>query len=368
MSGPIVIVAGGTGGHLFPGQALAQELVRRGRTIAVITDDRVAGVKARFPGAEVFSVPSATPSGGGLVGMVSAVFPIARGILASRRLLANLDASAVIGFGGYPTLPPLVAAWMRGIPTAVHEQNAVLGRVNRLMGPRVSAIASTFADPKYLLSKDASKLELTGNPVRDQIIDVADRDYAASDDANAFNLLVFGGSQGARVMSDIVPDAIAKLPDDLRMRLRVVQQARPEDVERVAAAYDAAGVACKVASFFEDMHEHIAAAHLVIARSGASTVTELAVVGRPSFLVPLPHAIDQDQLANAQVLSDAGGAWLMLQQHFTAQHVADELIHLMTSPDQLVTAASCAKSVARPDAAARLADLVEALASGSTKK
>ena len=368
MSGPIVIAAGGTGGHLFPGQALAQELSRRGQTIAVITDDRVDGVKTRFPDAEVFSVPSATPSGGGLPGIVSAVFPIITGILASRKLLKQLEARAVIGFGGYPTLPPLMAAYMRGIPTVVHEQNAVLGRVNRLMGPRVNAIASTFAEPKYLAARDLHKLTLTGNPVRDQIIDVADRTYVAGGGDSVFNLLVFGGSQGARVMSDIVPAAVAELPDELRARLRIVQQARPEDVDRVTAAYAAAGVVCDVASFFEDMHEHIAAAQLVIARSGASTVTELAVVGRPSFLVPLPHAIDQDQLANAQVLSDTGGGWLMEQKHFTPEHVAYELKHLMTAPDQLVTAASCAKAVARPDAAARLADLVEALASGSMNK
>ncbi|MGD1933902.1 MAG: undecaprenyldiphospho-muramoylpentapeptide beta-N-acetylglucosaminyltransferase [Candidatus Phaeomarinobacter sp.] len=368
MSGPIVIAAGGTGGHLFPGQALAQELVRRGQKVAVITDDRVEGVRARFPEADVFSVPSATPSGGGLPGVVSSIIPILRGILASRKVLKQLEAGALIGFGGYPTLPPLVAAYMLGIPTAVHEQNAVLGRVNRLMGPRVNAIASAFAALKYLAAKDLPKLSLTGNPVRDQIIDVADRTYVSSGDDQSFNLLVFGGSQGARVMSDIVPAGVAQLPDELRARLRIVQQARPEDVDRVKAAYEAAGVTCEVASFFEDMHEHIAAAQLVIARSGASTVTELAVVGRPSFLVPLPHAIDQDQLANAQVLSDTGGGWLIEQKQFTPEHVAYELKHLMTAPDQLEIAASCAKAVARPDAAARLADLVEALASGSTNQ
>lgn len=365
MSGPIVIAAGGTGGHLFPGQALAQELHRRGRRVAVITDDRVAGVKARFPDTDVFSVPSATPSGGGVIGMARAVVPIMRGILASRRVLADINASAVIGFGGYPTLPPLVAAYMKNIPTAVHEQNAVLGRVNRLMGPRVTAIASTFDAPKYLSSADAAKLTLTGNPVRDQIISVADKAYVQSGGDDLFNLLVFGGSQGARVMSDIVPSAVASLDESLRARLRVVQQARPEDVERVTDTYTQAGVSCDVAAFFEDMHERIARAQLVVARSGASTVTELAVVGRPAFLVPLPHAIDQDQLANAQVLSDAHGGWLMPQETFTQERVATEIAKLMAQPDQLVAAAACAKSVAQPDAAQRLADLVEALASGS---
>ena len=366
MSGPIVIAAGGTGGHLFPGQALAQELARRGQSVAVMTDERVSGVAARFPDTQVFSIPSATPSGGGILGMARAVVPILRGILAARKLLIDLDARAVIGFGGYPTLPPLVAAWLRGIPTIVHEQNAVLGRVNRLMGPRVTGIASTFEAPKYLSAADATKLTLTGNPVRDQIISIAGTPYVAPTGDGVFNLLVFGGSQGARVMSDVVPDAVLQLPDELRSRLHVVQQARQEDVARVEAVYEKAHVSVEVAPFFEDMHERIARAHLVIARSGASTVTELAVVGRPAILVPLPHAIDQDQLANAQVLSDTGGGWLMPQNGFTPLALAAELSALMTTPQRLVDAAAKVKSVARPDAAARLADMVEALALRST--
>jgi len=364
MSGPIVIAAGGTGGHLFPGQALAQELARRGESVAVITDDRVAGVKARFPDTDVFSVPSATPSGGGVVGMVRAVLPILRGIFTARRLLARLEARAVIGFGGYPTLPPLVAAWLRGIPALVHEQNAVLGRVNRLMGPRVAAIASTFAQPKYLAPADRAKLRVTGNPVRDQIIAVAARPYTESHGSDAFNLLVFGGSQGARVMGDIVPEALSRLPAPMRARLTLVQQARPEDVERVQAAYAQAGIAADVAPFFEDMHARLAAAQLVIARSGASTVTELAVIGRPAILVPLPRAIDQDQLANAHVLSEAGGGWVMPQPHFQPDALADRVADLMASPQTLAAAAAAAKRIARPDAAARLADLVQEVAGG----
>ncbi len=365
MTGPIVIAAGGTGGHLFPGQALAQELERRGRTIAVMTDSRVARVRDRFPHAEVYPIPSATPSVGGILGMVRAVLPILIGTVKAWRLLGRIEAKAVIGFGGYPTMPPLLAAWLRGIPAAVHEQNAVLGRVNRVMAPRVTAIASTFATPKYLRAEDTGKLSLTGNPVRDQIRAVADRPYNAPGADGPFNLLVFGGSQGARVMSDVVPGALALLPDALRSRLKVVQQARPEDCDRVKGAYTTAGIDAEVAPFFEDMHERLSAAHLVIARSGASTVTELAVIGRPAILVPLPHAIDQDQLANAQVLSEAGGGWCMPQDTFTPEGLASELEALMTAPDRLTAAAAAAKSAARPDAAAALADLVEAIASGS---
>lgn len=365
MSAPVVIAAGGTGGHLFPGQALAQELARRNVPVAVITDTRVAGVRARFPGADVYSVPSATPSGGGMVGALRAVLPILRGTLAAWRILGRLRARAVIGFGGYPTLPPLLAGWLRGIPTAVHEQNAVLGRVNRLMAPRVTAIASTFEAPKYLSSADAGKLVLTGNPVRDQVAALAGAPYDAPVAAGPVRLLAFGGSQGARVMSDVVPAAVALLDGDLRARLGVVHQARPEDVARVRDAYAAAGIEAAVEPFFEDMHERIAAAHLVIARSGASTVTELAVIGRPAVLVPLPHAIDQDQLANARVLCDAGGGWLMPQPDFTPAALAQKLADLFRNPDRLAAAARSAQKAARADAAHALADVVEALASGS---
>ena len=367
MSGPIVIAAGGTGGHLFPGQALAQELARRGQAVAVITDARVAGVGKRFPGTDVFSVPSATPSGGGIWGIVRAIGPILHGTLSAWRILGRLKARAVIGFGGYPTLPPLLAAWLRGIPTAVHEQNAVLGRVNRLMAPRVTAIAATFESPKFLCAADAPKLTVTGNPVRDQVAALAGSAYPMPEPGGVLRLLVFGGSQGARVMSDVVPAAVAQLPSGLRDRLEIVQQARAEDVARVREAYGRSGVRARVESFFEDMPERMAAAHLVIARAGASTVSELAVIGRPAILVPLPHAIDQDQLANAQVLAHAGGAWPMLQQDLTPDTLARRLERLLGDPAGLAAAAQAARAIARADAARRLADLVEAVASGRVR-
>ena len=367
MRGPVVIAAGGTGGHLFPGQALAQELRRRGVPVAVITDNRVAGVAERFPDTEIFAVPSATPSGGGILGLLKAVVPIMRGTLAAWRILGRLKARSVIGFGGYPTLPPLVAAWLRGIPAAVHEQNAVLGRVNRLMAPRIGTIASTFESPKYLAPSDAAKLVVTGNPVRDQVAALAGAPYHAPQGHDAFRLLAFGGSQGARVMSDVVPQTVAQLAPALRSRLRVVQQARAEDVDRVRSAYSAVGVDAEIEAFFEDMHERLAAAHLVIARSGASTVTELAVIGRPAIMVPLPHAIDQDQLANARVLCEAGGGWLVTQDRFTPDNLADMLSELMAAPDRLAAAAVAARDAARPDAALRLANVVEAMVSGSSR-
>ncbi|MDP2125210.1 MAG: undecaprenyldiphospho-muramoylpentapeptide beta-N-acetylglucosaminyltransferase [Parvibaculum sp.] len=362
--GPIVIAAGGTGGHLFPGQALAQELRRRGRRIALITDERVQRFDRLFPDADIYPVPAATPSGKGAVGLVRAAPAILAGVARSFGILGRIRPAALIGFGGYPTLPPVAAAILRGIPVCVHEQNAVLGRVNRLVAPYVSAIASTFDAPKFLRPKDAGKLVLTGNPVRDAVIAVAGRSYAAPAGQETIHLLVFGGSQGARVMSDVVPDALAQLPEALRRRLSVVQQARAEDMERAAAIYEAAGIDAELSPFFDDMPERLAGAHLVIGRSGASTISELAIVGRPSILVPLPHSLDNDQKANAEKLARTGAAWAIEQKNFTAAALASMLTSLLADPAQLAAAARAAKAQGQPNAVRDLADLVERIGRG----
>jgi len=362
--GPIVIAAGGTGGHLFPGQALAQELRRRGRRIALITDERVQRFDRLFPDADIYPVPAATPSGKGAVGLVRAAPAILAGVARSFGILGRVRPAALIGFGGYPTLPPVAAAILRGIPVCVHEQNAVLGRVNRLVAPYVSAIASTFDAPKFLRPKDAGKLVLTGNPVRDAVIAVAGRSYAAPAGQETIHLLVFGGSQGARVMSDVVPDALAQLPEALRRRLSVVQQARAEDMERAAAIYEAAGIDAELSPFFDDMPERLAGAHLVIGRSGASTISELAIVGRPSILVPLPHSLDNDQKANAEKLARTGAAWAIEQKNFTAAALASMLTSLLADPAQLAAAARAAKAQGQPNAVRDLADLVERIGRG----
>jgi UDP-N-acetylglucosamine--N-acetylmuramyl-(pentapeptide) pyrophosphoryl-undecaprenol N-acetylglucosamine transferase len=362
--GPIVIAAGGTGGHLFPGQALAQELRRRGRQIVLITDERVQRFDTLFPGADIFSVPSATPNDRGLVGLIKAFPAILSGVAQAFGILGRVSPSVVIGFGGYPTLPPLAAAVLRRIPTCVHEQNAVLGRVNRLVAPRVSAIASTFVGPKFLRTSDAAKLVLTGNPVRDAVAAHAAAPYVAPAGEGRIELLVFGGSQGARVMSDIVPGALARLPQALRARLHVVQQARPEDIDRVRGLYIDAGIAADLESFFDDMPARIAKAHLVIGRSGASTVAELSVIGRPSILVPLPHSLDNDQKANAEKLQAAGAAIMIEQKNFSQEALADRLADLLVDGSALAGAAEAALGQGAPDAVKRLADLVEALGRG----
>ncbi|MEQ8269171.1 MAG: undecaprenyldiphospho-muramoylpentapeptide beta-N-acetylglucosaminyltransferase [Parvibaculum sp.] len=361
--GPIVIAAGGTGGHLFPGQALAQELRRRGRKIVLMTDERVQRFDRLFPNADIYAVPSATPSGKGLAGLLRAAPAILAGVARSLSILQRVKPAALIGFGGYPTLPPVAAAILRGVPACVHEQNAVLGRVNRLVAPHVEAIASTFDAPKFLKARDSGKLVLTGNPVRDAVIAQADVPYEAPAEG-PIRLLVFGGSQGARVMSEIVPGALARLPEALRRRLSVVQQARAEDIDAVRATYERAGIAAELNAFFDDMPERIARCHLVIGRSGASTVSELGVIGRPAILVPLPHSLDNDQKANAGKLAQAGAGWMIEQKDFTEAALAARLVQLFGAPAELAAAARAAKAQGQPNAVRELADLVEALGRG----
>jgi UDP-N-acetylglucosamine--N-acetylmuramyl-(pentapeptide) pyrophosphoryl-undecaprenol N-acetylglucosamine transferase len=268
----------------------------------------------------------------------------------------------VVGFGGYPTIPPVLAAALRKIPTLIHEQNAVMGRANRLLAPRVSMIATGFAGVFDNDRKLAAKARQTGNPVRPAVVTAAAAPYVAPQLSDPFRLLVFGGSQGARIMAEIAPPAIARLEPHLQMRLKVVQQARDEDIARVRDAYKSCGVAAEIAPFFSDLPARMAASHLVISRSGASTVAELSAIGRPAILVPLPHALDQDQAANAAVLERAGGAIRLLQDAFTPDRLAAEIAGLAGDPARLAGMAQAARGAGTLDAADRLADLVLKLA------
>lgn len=363
----MILAAGGTGGHLFPAFALAQELARRGIAVDLVTDMRGDRYGSNFPARAIYRVPSATLSGKSVLGYARTAVTLARGVVASWRLMGTLRPSAVVGFGGYPAFPPLVAASLRGIPTALHEQNAVLGRANRMLLSRVSAIATSFERVKFLDGAAASKARFTGNPVRDVVTKWADTGYVAPDPQGPFSLLVFGGSQGARFFSDVVPGAVARLSPELRQRLFIVQQCRPEDMQRVETAYRVTGVRSQLATFFANLPEEMAKSHLVIGRAGASTVAELTVIGRPSILVPLPHAIDNDQLQNATRLAESGGAWCIEQKELTAERLAGALARLMEAPQALAEAAAAARAQGRPDAVARLADLVGELISGATK-
>jgi UDP-N-acetylglucosamine--N-acetylmuramyl-(pentapeptide) pyrophosphoryl-undecaprenol N-acetylglucosamine transferase len=286
------------------------------------------------------------------------------GVIQAFNILKRVQPSVVIGFGGYPTFPPIVAAILRHIPTCIHEQNAVLGRVNRLVAPYVHAIASTFVDPRFLRLRDVDKIVITGNPVRDAVMTCASTPYVAPSMKGRINLLVFGGSQGARVMSDIVPGALARLPNEIRKRLNVVQQVRQEDIKRAFSLYAVAGIKAELKSFFDDMPARIAAAHLVISRSGASTVAELSIIGRPAILVPFPHSLDNDQKANAEKL-EASGAGFMIEQHnFTEEALSTRLVILLDDVAKLDSTAKAARSQGAPDAVQLLADLVDMLGHG----
>ena len=357
--GVILLAAGGTGGHVFPAEALAYELKERGWSVHLVTDGRAERYAGRFPADAIHTVPSATIGSRNPIMLIRAGWTIWSGVQASAKLINRLKPRAVVGFGGYPTLPPLFAATRRALPTLIHEQNAVMGRANRALAARVSAIAGGFLP-------EGGKTVATGNPVRPPVIEAARVPYFASIPDARFNLLVFGGSQGAQFFSQAVPAAIAALPEAARMRLRVTQQARTEDEEAVRKAYAGLGIAADIAPFFTDMAERMAAAHFVIARAGASTVSEIAVIGRPSLLVPYPHALDHDQAANAAALAAAGGADVHAQATLTNERLAELILKAMTEPDRLVAMASAAQKAGKPQAAQRLADMVEALASGKT--
>jgi UDP-N-acetylglucosamine--N-acetylmuramyl-(pentapeptide) pyrophosphoryl-undecaprenol N-acetylglucosamine transferase len=352
----VLLVAGGTGGHLFPALALREVLLRRGWTVNFATDARVSEMLAGVAAEEVHRIQSATLGGGTTRDKLRSLMTLGQGVLQSRRLLKRFRPAVVVGFGGYPTVPPAVAARIAHVPMIAHEQNAVVGRANRLVANLGATLATGFRNPKG--SARLRHVVYVGNPVRKAIVEAV-RFYQAPAEDEPFRLLVFGGSQGAHAFSELVPGALALLPPDVRLRIVVTQQARPEDVKSTRQAYTGMGVEPHVAPFFEDMGERLAEAHLVICRAGASTVAELAVIGRPAILVPYPHALDHDQSANALVLAEAGGAWLMPERELTAASLAKRLGALCGSPDELETAAAAAQSVGRVDAAERLADLVE---------
>jgi UDP-N-acetylglucosamine--N-acetylmuramyl-(pentapeptide) pyrophosphoryl-undecaprenol N-acetylglucosamine transferase len=351
----VLLAAGGTGGHLFPAEALATVLEKRGVAVDLATDHRAAHF--RFPARDVHLIPSATVRGRDPISLARTGTLLALGTAKAWALLARIKPKAVVGFGGYPTVPPLLAASWRQVPTVLHEQNSVMGRANRFLAPRVTAIATGFRTLKNLNRHWRSKMTFTGNPLRPQVIAAAGVSYVAPADGK-LRLLVFGGSQGARVMAEIVPSAIGLLDARIGMHLSVVQQARAEDMEAVRTSYSRMGVSAEIAPFFSDLPARMAAAHLVISRSGASTVAELSAIGRPAILVPLPHALDQDQFENAGLLEAAGGAIRIEQRDFTPPRLAAELTTLSNEPARLAQMAQAANSTGTIDAAERLADLV----------
>ena len=359
MAAPLILLAaGGTGGHLFPAEALGVVLMQRGLRVRLVTDSRAIQYSGLFADGAFDVVPSETMRGRSPLALLRAVSTLSLGTAKALGLVRRLKPAAVVGFGGYPTLPPLAAAYLSGVPSIIHDSNAVLGRANRLLAKRVSAIAISLPgvfdrDPSL-----AQKSVLTGTPLRPSVLAAADTPYQAPNTTDALRLLVVGGSQGARIMADIVPPAVERLEPALWRRLRLVQQVREEDITRVRAVYGRLNIEVELAPFFTDLPQRLAGAHLVVSRSGAGTVAELGALGRPSILVPLPGSIDQDQFANAGVLMRAGGAIRIPQSEFTPARLAAEISALAAEPDRLATMAIAARSVGRLDAAERLADLV----------
>lgn len=349
---------------MFPAQALAEELIRRGWRILLATDDRGALYADKFPADIRISLSAATAKAGDPMGMAKAGVAVLRGTLQARSVFKRMDPAVVVGFGGYPSLPSLLAALSQGRPTVIHEQNAVLGRVNRFLAPKVTAVACAFPTLELAKPKVKARAHVVGNPVRPEIRALYDQPYNPPEPGGPLRLLITGGSQGARLLSELTPEAILRLPEDIRGRLEVQQQTRKESMDSARRVYADAMVKAEVAPFFRDMAGRLAAAHLVIGRAGASTVCELAVAGRPSLLVPLKIAADDHQRFNAKLLADADAAAVALEDELTVDSMAAALKALLRDPDWLANMAKGARSVARPDAAEKLADLVERTALG----
>jgi len=354
----IVLAAGGTGGHVFPAEALAAELTGRGYHLSLITDRRGGAYGGALGDLETHRVRAGGIAGKSFTALLRSGPELAFGTLQARFLLKKMRPRAVIGFGGYASVPTMLAAAFGGYKTVIHEQNAVLGRANRLLAGRVKRIATSFEKTRSIPDAATGKVIHTGMPVRPTVTAVRDTPYSELNESNEIRILVLGGSQGASILSAVIPEAMGLLSADLRARLSVTQQCRPEDIDKARATYKRLAVKAELASFFDDIPQRLASTHLLISRAGASSVAEAMAVGRPAILVPYPHAVDDHQSFNAHGLDEAGGGWLMAQETFTSQILAARLDSLLGTPKVLTRAAACSRTVGRPDAASRLADVI----------
>ena len=361
----VTLAAGGTGGHMVPAHALAAELKRRGHGVMLVTDERGAKIPGLFDNVPTHVLPAGRLAGGP-IGIVKAAFSVLKGRSDAKRLYKRYRPDAVIGFGGYPAFPALLAANAMGIPTILHEQNAVLGRVNRLLSAGAHAIATAYAEVDRLKPSHYRKVELVGNPVRESVARLGTMPFPEFDETAPLKILVTGGSQGATVLGQVVPDALGMLPPKLRHRLQVMQQCRPDDIEVVRNRYAALNIPAELLTYIEDMPDRIGEAHLIIARAGASTIAELTAAGRPAILIPLPIATDDHQTANAREMAKAGGARMIPQTEFTPEVLAAQVEAIAGDPQALSNAAERALSVGRPHATSDLADLVERVAGGKS--
>jgi UDP-N-acetylglucosamine--N-acetylmuramyl-(pentapeptide) pyrophosphoryl-undecaprenol N-acetylglucosamine transferase len=355
----VILAAGGSGGHIFPAEALARELLGRGYRVALMTDQRGSKFSDDLP-VPVYRTRAST-LGHGLWGKIRSVAEMGIGVLQARRRLAKLRPAVVVGFGGYPSVPTLYAATQLNIPIVLHEQNAVMGRANRALAEKACIIATSFPHVAGLKSSTNVRLVHTGNPVRAAFMALRSTPYATIAEDGAVKILVMGGSQGAKVFSHVVPQALALMPEHLRRRIVISQQCRKEDIESARAAFAGAGIDAELSPFFRDVPERMADAHLVICRAGGSTIAELTVVGRPSILVPFPHGHAGEQTANAETVAEAGGAWLIPEQAFTPEALAVRLESLMALPTTLTKTAAAARAWGKITAADGLADCVTSI-------
>jgi len=364
----VVLTAGGTGGHVFPAEALATELKSRGCSVSLITDRRGGAYGGALGAIDTHRVRAGGMAGKTFTARLRSAPELAIGTWQARAIIKKLRPDAVVGFGGYASVPTMLAAIFGGYNTVIHEQNAVLGRANRLLASRVQRIATSFEDVRGIPEGASGRIVHTGMPVRPAVIAKRSVPYPPLQGDGDIRILVLGGSQGARVLSEVVPEALARLDGALMKRLVVTQQCRAEDLQMVGSAYQRHDVRAELASFFDDVPELLAASHLVIGRAGASSVAETMVIGRPAILVPYPHAIDDHQAYNAQGLDDAGGGWVMSQDSFTPEALAIRLSSLLSVPQLLTKAAACAHAAGHPDAAQRLADVVFEMLAGNGER
>lgn len=357
----IVLAAGGTGGHVFPAEALAKELLGRGYRLALFTDKRGDNYSGILGELETVKLSAGKVAGRGVFGKIKSAISLGLGTFQAKRLLDKMRPACVVGFGGYASVPTMIAASLGGYPSMIHEQNAVLGRANRLLAPKVKRICTSYEHVDFIGEVEANKVVQTGMPVRSSVIEARDIPYQAPTSSGPIKVLVLGGSQGAQIFSDLLPESFAKLAPDLRLRLHVTQQCRPELLEETRKRYTSNGLHASLESFFDDVPKRLADTHLLIARSGASTVAEATCIGRPAILVPYPYAIDNHQDRNAHALDEVGAGWLMSQKALTPETLAKRLNDLFTQPDPLPSTAQASFKAGRPDAAEKLADVVEEL-------
>jgi UDP-N-acetylglucosamine--N-acetylmuramyl-(pentapeptide) pyrophosphoryl-undecaprenol N-acetylglucosamine transferase len=359
----IILSSGGTGGHMTPAQSLARDLLSRGYKIEVVTDGRGMRYKNMF-GDIPMHVTKAGTNGAGLIGKIGGALKLVTGVGQALALMLKKKPVLVVGFGGYPSVPGVYAAQLLGIPTIIHEQNAIIGKANAFLAPKAERIAISMPRIRGLSDADLIRTVYTGNPVRPDILALYTEPYPTIHEDGEVHILVIGGSLGATVLSDVVPKALAGLPAEYRKRLRITQQCREADLEAARAVYEKAGIQAELSTFVDNMADALRKAHLVISRSGASTVAEVTTAGRPAIFVPYPHHKDQQQKINADAVADEGGAWVMTEDGFTVQTLSERIEMFFQNPEILFRAAEAASACGKPDSTRKLGNLVTAMASG----